>query len=85
MYENGNARGAVGSAYTLGMIYRVRITLGSSNDATYEIQGGTEYNKIGSDTWDDITPGTSSSATTPLHAGIVMYNDTVYFSDARIY
>jgi hypothetical protein len=34
VFENGTSRGAVGSGYTAGHIYRVRITLGSSNDAT---------------------------------------------------
>jgi hypothetical protein len=69
-FENGNSRGAVGAnpGYTEGETYRVRITLGSSNDATYEIQGG-QYETIGGASWTDITPGTTSSSTSPLAIG----------------
>lgn len=70
VFENGNSRGEVGNRYSAGQIYRVRITLGSSNNAKYEIQGGTEYAALGGSTWTDITPGTTSSSTTPLHAGM---------------
>lgn len=69
-FEDGNSRGEVG-AWTKGYIYRVRITLGAS-DATYEIQGGPEYAALGGPTWTDITPGTSSSTTTPVHAGFTI-------------
>jgi hypothetical protein len=84
VYENGNDRGTVGSGYANGTIYRVRITLGAS-DATYEIQGGA-YGALGSNDWTDITPGTSSSSTTPVHAGFSAgQTGTMYLSDPRIY
>lgn len=82
-YEAGSDRGVVGS-WTAGMIYRVRITLGASNNATYEIQGGA-FDPIGGATWDNITPGTSSNSTTPLHAGASMYQGTGYVSDVKVY
>jgi len=71
VFENGNDRGLVGAnpGYTEGHIYRVRITLGSSNNATYEIQGGPQYGALGGSSWTDITPGTTSSSTTPLAIG----------------
>lgn len=85
-YENGNARGTIGSGWTLGTVYRVRITLGASNNAKYEIQGGTQYAALGGSTWTDITPGTTSSTTTPLYAGVAAYEAAGgYVSDVRIY
>lgn len=86
VFENGNDRGAVGSGYSLNTIYRVRITLGASNNATYEIQGGTQYQPIGGSSWTDITPGTSSSSTTPLAAGFTQLSaSTTYLSDVKLY
>lgn len=87
VYENGNARGAVGSAFSLSSIYRVRITCAGSgtSGATYQIQGGSQYPAIGSASWTDITPGTTSSATTTLHAGVTMFQDTLYVSDVKMY
>lgn len=84
VWENGNDRGSVGS-YAINTIYRVRITLGASNNATYEIQGGA-FAALGGATWTDITPGTSSSATTPLHAGVAG-KDAVdsYVGDVKLY
>lgn len=83
MYENSNNRGTVGSGWTAGCIYRVRITL-TTTGATYEIQGGREYPAIGGATWTNITPGTTSSATATLHAAAVAYANTAYVSDVRI-
>lgn len=84
VYENGNDRGTVGSGYTNRTNYRVRITLGASNNATYEIQGGA-YGKLGSNSWTAITPGTTSSATTPLYAGISAgQTGTMYMGDVKI-
>lgn len=86
VFENGTSRGNVGSGFTAGCTYRVRITLGASNDATYEIQGGPEYPVIGGTSWQDITPGTSSSTTTPLHAGATqLTNAPCYVGDVKIY
>ena len=69
IFENSNNRGTVGSGWSFATIYRVRITL-TGNAATYEIQGGSQYGKIGSNTWTTLTPGvSSSSSTTPLSAG----------------
>lgn len=87
IFENGNSRGTVGSGWSAGHTYRVRITLGGSNNAVYEIQGGTEYDALGGATWTDITPGTSSSSTTPLHAGATINSNVsdCYISDVRIY
>jgi hypothetical protein len=85
IFENSNNRGVVGSGYTNGTIYRVKITLGASNNATYSIQGGA-YGALGSNSWTDITPGGSSSSTTPLYAGISSGGIGTWFaSDARIY
>lgn len=90
VFENGNDRGLVGTnpGYTEGYIYRVRITLGSSNNATYEIQGGTEYGALGGSSWTDITPGTTSSSTTPLAIGATRQstgNALYYIGDMRMY
>lgn len=86
VYENGNDRGTVGSGFVNGTVYRVRITLGASNNAVYEIQGG-GYGALGSASWTTITPGTTSSSTTPLHAGLSCYptNGIMYLSDPKIY
>jgi len=84
VYEGGVSRGAVGSGYTEGSIYRVRITLGASS-ATYEIQGGTEYPAIASGSWTDITPGTSSNSTSTLYAAAAAWNGSGYISDMRVY
>lgn len=84
VFEGGTDRGAVGSGFTSGTIYRVRITLAASS-ATYEIQGGT-YGALGSASWTNITPGTSSNSTTPLHPGFSAYGtNTMYVSDVRVY
>jgi hypothetical protein len=88
VFENGNDRGEVGTDYTRGHIYRVRITLGASNDATYEIQGGPEYEPLGSASWDDITPGTTSSATSPLAIGVTVNGANTsdhYIGDMKMY
>lgn len=85
VYENGNDRGAVGSGYDNGTVYRVRITLGASNNAVYQIQGGA-YGALGSGSWTTITPGTSSSSTTPLHGGFTCHpTGVMYLSDVKIY
>ena len=66
-------------------IYRVRLTLGASGNCTYEIQSGPQYPAIGSASWTDITPRTSS-ATTTLYAGIVAANASdCYVGDVKIY
>lgn len=88
IFENGTSRGVVGPdpGWAPGKLYRVRITLGASGAATYEMQGGTEYPAIGGTTWTNITPATTSSATTPLHAGaspLATYSH--YLSDPKIY
>jgi hypothetical protein len=87
VYENGVQRGTgLGSGYSPGCTYRVRITLGASNAAAYEIQGGPQYGPIGGASWTAITPGTTSSATTPLHAGMTISNATTcYVGDVRVY
>ncbi len=88
VFENGTSRGNVGAnpGFSAGSTYRVRITLGSSNNATYEIQGLPEYSAIGSASWTDITPGTTSSSTTPLYAGATIFtNFQTYISDMRLY
>lgn len=85
VYEGGTNRGTVGSGYTEGCIYRIRITLGASNNATYEIQGGREYPKIGGASWTNITPGTTSNATTTLYAAASAWNGSGYVSHPRIY
>lgn len=88
VYENGNNRGYVGNnpGYAIGTVYRVRITLdvAGSNTAKYEIQGGV-YGSLGSNSWTDITPGTTSSSTTPLHVGAAIgQTNTFYISDVRV-
>lgn len=86
IFENSNSRGNVGTGYTLGYIYRVRITLGASS-AAYAIQGGPEYAAIGGSTWSDITPGTTSSTTTPVYAGAVISTavSNCYVGDVKVY
>lgn len=84
VFENGNNRGVVGSGVTANALYRFRITLTSGSDAVYEIQGGPEYDAIGSSTWTDITPGTSSSPTNTLHPGFTINGGSAYFGDARV-
>lgn len=84
IFEDGNNRGNVGS-FTSSAMYRVRITL-SGSGAVYEIQGGTEYEPIGSSSWSDITPGTSSSPVNTLHVGAsAEKNYPIYISDVRVY
>lgn len=85
VYENGNARGTVGSGYTPGTVYRVKIQALSGGGATYSIQGGTQYQAIGSGSWTDITPGTTTSATSNLHAGATAYHGSSYLSDFRVF
>lgn len=83
--ENGNNRGTVGTGFTQGVIYRVRITLLAGGGATYEIQGGTQYGALGSASWTDITPGTSTSATNTLYPAFTSYDETMYIGDVRVY
>ena len=84
-YENGTDRGNIGSTITKGVIYRLRIRALSGGGATYEIQGGT-FGGLGSSTWTTITPGTSSSATSTLRAGVATSgNDNNYIGDVRVY
>lgn len=89
IFENGTSRGNTGPTpgFAANKLYRVRITLGATNtQAVYEMQGGSEYPAIGGSSWTDVTPGTTSSSTTPLHAGVSVEqaNDN-YISDPRIY
>jgi len=86
IYENGNLRGEVGSNYVPGCIYRIRITIGASNNATYEIQGGV-YAPLGGPAWTTLTPGVaSSSSTTPLYAGASTgQTGTMYVSDIKVF
>ena len=88
VFENGNNRGNVGAnpGFTEGHTYRVRITL-NGNAAIYEIQGGPEYEPMGGSSWTDITPGTTSSSTTPLAIGVTRHtqgNLPYYVSDMRM-
>lgn len=85
VYEAGTSRGNVGSGFSNGGLYRVRITLGSSNNAKYEVQGGSEYPALGGSSWTDVTPGTTSNSTTPLYAGVSIYDKTNYVSDVRLF
>lgn len=85
VYENGTARGTVGSGYTAGSVYRIRITANTGGSATYEIQGGKEYPAIGGATWTTITPGTTSSATSTLYATATAYAGSGYVGDFRVY
>lgn len=84
--ENGTSRGNVGSGFTAGCIYRVRLTLAGAAGCTYEIQGGPEYPPIGGASWTNITPGTTSSVTATLRAGFAVNdaNDN-YIGDVRVY
>jgi hypothetical protein len=70
---------------THGAIYRVRITLNGSGGATYEIQGGPEYAKIGGATWTNITPATSSGTGTTEYAGVVAFDKSTWISDVKMY
>lgn len=83
--ENGTYRGTVGSGFTQGTVYRVKIQALTGGGATYSIQGGSQYPEIGSGSWTNITPGTTNSATANLHAGAVAYAGSSYLSDFRVY
>lgn len=90
VYENGNSRGTVGTGATVRSVYRLRITCqgGGTAAAKYEIQGGSQYATIGGATWTDITPGTTSSATTTLYAGVTANANTtdyVWVGDVKVY
>lgn len=85
VYENGTLRGTVGSGWTAGCIYRVRITLHSGGSATYEIQGGKEYPAIGGTSWAAITPGNTASVTNTLYPGAAAYAGKAYISDVRVF
>ena len=84
VFENGTARGTVGTGYTEGAIYRLRITQGAAS-ATYEIQGGTQYPPIGGAAWSNITPAGTASITTPLTPGATAFGSTGYVSDFRVF
>jgi hypothetical protein len=87
VFEAGVSRGEVGTGWTKGHTYRVRITLGASS-ATYEIQGGTQYAALGGASWTNITPGTTSNSTTPLHAGVTTAATsglTQWVGDVKLY
>lgn len=84
IYENGLHRGVVAN-YTVGGIYRVRITTHLDGSATYEIQGGKEYPPIRSDVWKDITPSVSYSPIDLLRIGFSQQRATsAYVSDVRV-
>lgn len=83
VYESSTNRGTVGT-YTAGAVYRVKITL-TATGATYEIQGGAQYPKIGGATWTAINPGVSSSAVTTLTPGAAAFRYVSYLSDFRVY
>jgi hypothetical protein len=85
VYEGATNRGTVGSGWTAGFAYRVKITLHSGGSATYEIQGGPQYPRIGSSTWTNITPGTSASAASTMYPGAVAYSGHGYISDMRVF
>jgi hypothetical protein len=85
VFEDGNSREVIGSGYTNGCVYRIKITL-NGNAAVYAIQGGSEYGALGSTSWTTITPGTTFSSTTPLYAGVSSgQTGTMYIGDVRIY
>jgi hypothetical protein len=87
IYEAGTLRGVVGSGFSVNQMYRLRLTIqATTSTCKYEIQGGTQYPLIGSSTWTDITPGTTSNSTTPLYIGAVAFTATAaYIGDARLY
>ncbi len=87
VFENGTSRGSVGSGWTGGTTYRVRITLGASNTAVYEIQSTDGvYAALGGTSWTTLSPSSTSSSTTPLHAGVTkLSSDPCYVSDVKIY
>lgn len=89
IYEDGNDRGAVGSGWTYGCIYRFRITPLVGGGATYEVQGGTKYEPLGGALWTDITPGTSASAVNTFYPTVasayVGQAVAYYIGDVRVY
>lgn len=52
---------------------------------TYSIQGGPEYPSIGTNSWTNVTPGTTSSPTNTLHPAISAFDGSGYISDVRVY
>jgi len=84
--EAGTSK-STGLTLTEGAIYRFRITALSGGGATYEVQGGPEFDSIGGSTWDTITPsGGSSGSTATLHPGLAMFGSDLwtYFGDFRV-
>lgn len=86
IFEDGTSRAVMASGWSIGSIYRVKITLHADGSAAYSIQGGKEYPKIGGATWQDITPGTSYSADNTLHPSASAYGAFDYYiSDVRVF
>jgi hypothetical protein len=88
LWENGNSRSAT-NRWSRNNIYRVRITL-TATGATYEMQSSynSEYAQLGGNTWTNITPGTTSSPTTTLHAGATIQTGPPVYcrvGDMRLY
>lgn len=84
IYEDGVKRSDVGTGYSDGCIYRVKLTLGVDGSSKYLIQGGLEYPELGSDNWYDITPLNSHSETLELSPSATAYKGQGYISDIRV-
>lgn len=84
VYESGVSRGEVGSGFTSGGIYRVKISL-SPSGAEYFVQGGAQYPDLGSDQWTNITPTVSAGASSQLYLGASQFSAIdCYLSDFRV-
>jgi hypothetical protein len=84
VYENGTDRGVVGSGVALNTVYRLKIKALSGGGATYSVQGGA-YATLGSGSWTDITPGTTTSATATLYPAVSVNNGVNRMSDVRVF
>jgi hypothetical protein len=83
VFENGTSRGGVG-AWTPNTLYRVRVTLDGDGSASYEIQGGPEYPRIGGDQWANVTPTTSSSPTQTVYPAVCSQTSEAFVSDVKV-
>jgi len=86
VFEDGNDRGQPGThTWVRHATYRIKIVPSSGGTgATYSIQGGTMA-ALGSASWTDITPGTSSSAVNTFHPAAMAYQGKWWIGDPKAY
>lgn len=83
IYENGTKR-ATTTTVSPRTIYRFRFSPQGGGSCVFEMQGGT-HPDIGGSSWDNISSGTSSSATNTFYPTITSWSNTGYISDIRVH